>query len=365
MNCPTCNQPVLDATQPCPHCRTTAMLPPSPQKTQRMALTGEMVEMDTSPGYSPYAPPAADAQDPGLNNPGGLGRVGQGPMAPVVLPPLAYEHPPMTQEAKTTWGVFAALGIAAALVFGGIYTYSRLQSHNRIHNLATKTRMLQAGDRWDYKMTASLTAAKSVINGEIKGSSAMTLEKTVGNSRTPLTRSHRIHLSTSRKQDFTEKLFLSQPKSDGLLYKVGETSDSDKTRMTSQPPVFLPGKWQSGLQFNTETTYDDGATERGDWKILGTEIVDTPAGRFATWKVNEQVDMTGNASNPLGDTTQHGIYWYAPQLGSFVKAEVKQTMLGGIVLTMNFLLQKTTVPDYDIVPANSVKPTIKADKPDD
>ncbi len=359
MKCLTCGQPLPNPAQPCPHCRTAAMAPPAPQVTQRVSLTGEIVEVEDS-HYSPYREAAPDPPQPfGLNAPG-LGRIGQSHMAPTGPPPIYYGSAELSPEAKTTRGVFIGLTAAALLVFGGLYAFSVSMKRSQVHPLAAQTHLYRSGDRWEYKILATLSMAKGAENKEVRGSSVMQIEKAQGDARAQWVLSHRIHLSYSRKMDLTDQTFLSQKKSDGSLFKLGEADSTGKAKTAAQPGGYLPGKWTPGLHYVTEINFNDGIHEQTDWEIVGTEIVETPAGRFMTWKVEEKTERTGDTANFMAGGTTKATSWYAPQLGNFVKAEMTQTVLETMSIRMEFTLQKTSVMDSSLVPTSSVKPTIKA-----
>ena len=369
MNCKNCGKPLLDPNQPCPHCQTVVMnpvtpvSPVAPQVTQRVSWSGEVIEVEEG-HYSPYAPEkTAMGEERGLNSPG-LGRIGQSSMAPpVVAAPYEPVALPVPPEVRTTRTVFAVLAGIAALAFAGIFLYTNALKQNQVHALATQLRTLQVGDEWDYKIRVNASLAKGSIDRDGKATSILKVERTNAAPNNDLTLTHTLRINLAKKRNLLEQSFFSQRKPDGILYKSGELDETEKPHFAQQPQPFLPGKWQDGLEFKTQTEYGDGVRETTEWKIVGSEIVDTPAGRFATWKVEERTERT--ATNPLlPEGLQTSTKWFAPQLGSFVKGTTRQTLLGLITLTLDFSLQKTNVPDYHIVSADSVKPTIKSEKSD-
>ena len=116
---------------------------------------------------------------------------------------------------------------------------------------------------------------------------------------------------------------------------------------SSQPE--LPAAWSATTGLSSDDAYDvafgnsDGsatitATNHIHYglTVIGKETVTVPAGTFETWKTNM---ITGyQAQGRTINTTA----WWAPQLGSFVKADTTETVSTGQQV-LHYKLRSTTV----------------------
>ena len=107
---------------------------------------------------------------------------------------------------------------------------------------------------------------------------------------------------------------------------------------TLTPPVpTVPGSWAKGVSFTTQSTDQTGQQVTVSLKVIGTETVSVPLGRFQTWKVTASQDIKG-----FENTT--GTYWYAPQIGTYVKVVFNSTSNAGGSYDYSLDLTSTSVP---------------------
>jgi hypothetical protein len=104
-----------------------------------------------------------------------------------------------------------------------------------------------------------------------------------------------------------------------------------------EPVENLPGTWTTGLQFERTMTGTNDQTVHMQFAILGVEMVECPLGRFQTWKtaITYEYPRTG------GTWRSEGTYWYAPELGSYIKARVVRNEGGVKTVTDDLLLIET------------------------
>jgi hypothetical protein len=75
----------------------------------------------------------------------------------------------------------------------------------------------------------------------------------------------------------------------------------------------IPGNWRLGILQEQTVATQGGPPSRVTFAVVGTETVHIPAGTFETWKTTQY---------QKGDSFEiNGVYWWAPQVGTFVKAE--------------------------------------------
>jgi hypothetical protein len=209
--------------------------------------------------------------------------------------------------------------------------------------LATKTRLLQAGDQWVYNVTGQGQDGTATVTAT--GTVTDTVSSKPFNGGTALARetvSH-IKISNGRTIDIDNTLYFSQDSATGDIIELGE---QDNISNPTAPDIATPpgkvefGNWSAGETLTPSISLNNAAADtRPTQTISGSETVQTPAGNFAAWKVT--IPPSGNLT-----FTQD----WAPQLGAPVR--FAGTLYGygpnstGGITTINAtaLLQSTTVP---------------------
>lgn len=106
------------------------------------------------------------------------------------------------------------------------------------------------------------------------------------------------------------------------VFGAGQLPDApdreEQKAITSQSVLF--GNWVEGAKLSYKIVYENDPAiyprqgRAATLTIVGTEKIKTPLGTFETWKV--QSEMNG----PTVPNQITGTYWYAPQLGTYVRA---------------------------------------------
>jgi hypothetical protein len=112
--------------------------------------------------------------------------------------------------------------------------------------------------------------------------------------------------------------------SDGKLHfpmHVGDTWSATYTYRT--------GTWESAVQRQT--------------RVVGVEGVDTPAGHFDAFKIEQVASWTATGGNRGQGTTQE-TDWYAPAIGRIVKAEYVDRVAHGAPTTTHLELTQFSRP---------------------
>lgn len=203
---------------------------------------------------------------------------------------------------------------------GGSDNPSPSPSSSAVYPLTARLRTAQSGD------TATYTGSGTF--SEVGSSGSVPLTASVIDTYTATTfRGAPSLLSTTsitfrvEGSDIVENLssINRQDGATGDLFVV--STDASDAALTT-PVIFLPGTFRNGYSHSADYVYEDGSpSSRRTFTVVGTEIVSTPIGRFETWKAV--------ATETEGDTSSQSTQWFAPQLGTFVKADVIQSLDGG------------------------------------
>ena len=129
-----------------------------------------------------------------------------------------------------------------------------------------------------------------------------------------------------------------QDSSSRSLYRTGTNGSLLRT-----PALSLPGTWYAGESNSASSTLSDGTSYSVVFKVEEEEPVTVPAGTFLTWKTIVTETTIGPAPVSAPDTVT-GTYWYAPQIGSYVKANTQtqtEDQTSGVVSTTTFDFQMT------------------------
>jgi hypothetical protein len=159
--------------------------------------------------------------------------------------------------------------------------------------LASSLRILQPGDSWSTGFTTNNGSVTGQINTAITKSSSGDLVETTVLEGEISTRYLEQDLSTS----------------DLKIRRLGNTEFPEK-------PFSAPGAWSIGKSFSWSLK---GLSVT--FKIEGQEEVQVPLGKFMAWRVKQSQDTSS--------VKVTGIYWYAPDVGTWVKAEYTTTFTEG------------------------------------
>ena len=177
--------------------------------------------------------------------------------------------------------------------------------------LSSQTRIFQPGDTWTYDDHEKVTVVSSSLDG------VPVLTRITGGDGTG--------------EGGYDVEYFSQ-KTDGEIVVLGKRGinhtvflpddPAREVRLLPAPQSVLFGTWAQGKSVSFNLLYDnynEYLPAEGGYAtltIVGTEKVKTPLGTFDTWKVE---------AKPDGQTQffqVSGTYWYAPQLGIYVRAHV-------------------------------------------
>ncbi len=207
--------------------------------------------------------------------------------------------------------------------------------------LATTTRQLQAGDQWTYEVRTN--NKRENYDYRVFVTSPLTLQDTSAQL---------IEVKAFRSSDPSERIeqqrIFTQNTASGDIVQTGKLADeAGETRIFSltQPQRILPGMWTAGGDFSYAFVYDPSAPypeQEVRGQIVGAEAVQTPLGTFDTWKVVVDSIDRQNVREP--DFFHFKTFWYAPQLGAYVKREDRTVGWEQNDLTRTYTLSATTVP---------------------
>lgn len=192
--------------------------------------------------------------------------------------------------------------------------------------LAATTRALQAGDTWNYAASFKEKGVGGAFESRYRVDVRVTSATLSGESilaKATIERAHDGYPESRPAIDYIRQTnsgdIMLLGRRDGLGGSLGPGGALEDRFFL--PQRVLPGAWSEGTNLDYRLnvvgrpegwpTLEEAATVT----VLGTEEVETPLGRFATWKVHVQYDVTALTKGGGVEAT----YWYAPQLGAFVK----------------------------------------------
>lgn len=175
---------------------------------------------------------------------------------------------------------------------------------NGVRSLVQSTRFILPGDRWAYR-----TAIRDTVTGVISDGTSL-IKAEDGTGRFPgmtnlVELGYEVEFATGF--DFGAlRYFRSSDNRDFSMVGSGNALNT--------PLRFLPGIWTLETEFAADATAPGNPPQsfHSHLKVLGTEQVTVPAGTFETWKCEVERDFLPQS--------QSGIFWFAPQIGSHVKA---------------------------------------------
>lgn len=182
--------------------------------------------------------------------------------------------------------------------------------------LETRLRTIKTGDAFSYTFSRQARTTQEGVPSTITSTGTMNTAISSGsldnqnylvqnNVATYLVNGQPITLSTA--------IYFRQNPVTGDILTYAEFLGDRISRMTS-PWATAFGTWQHGLVRQGAVTFTNGTVESRNAVVSGIEIITVPAGRFDTWRI-----LTTRSSD---QEQESGSYWYAPQLGTFVKSGV-------------------------------------------
>jgi hypothetical protein len=271
-----------------------------------------------------------------------------------LLPPTETPRPLPVPKPASYGLITAAVAviILASALFTGWVLHGKARRAATVYPLGSQERILKVGDEWTYSLdvkvsmgnmemidvkgTAERRVEKSKIYpGALQDKYAFTFEK--GIPGLPV-----FHLTATFVQD---------PKT-GERRVLGVHDGKGRFRRIAQPGIVETGLWFLNRDNTYRIRYEDGAAEVLAERVVGTELVSTPAGKFHAWKVEmgyEGVDTMLAASG-------QGTAAYVPQLGSPAYEHITLDAIMGITAEGNIKLESTNIR-VDNEPAIPLKST--------
>lgn len=195
--------------------------------------------------------------------------------------------------------------------------------------LSVQTRTLQVGDRWAYDNGQVYTIGQTRLNGVPVLTRVVQQFQPGGEAP--------AYLITLVAQTAEGEVASVGERIASYVPDIGPELTGTSGRSTLVQRILF-GTWQAGsrlsYQIYNQNSFDpDTPIDAPQLEIVGTEIIVSRAGTFNTWKVR----VTPSNTPALAPST--GTYWYAPQLGNFVRAEM--SLAGGSTEAM--ILTSTNV----------------------
>lgn len=189
---------------------------------------------------------------------------------------------------------------------GGGSSSSTSGSDSGATEISTRLRTIQPGDAWIYNV---------IVSGDYSGVAENT---TVASNATIAGRECLSLVTTTAVQggqnSTTSRYYIQSPSTADLLL-LDESEPAN-----NEPVLTVPGTWALGISFDKTIPNNNGGNHVS-FVITDQEQVSVPAGRFQAWKtVMTQSTSFYNTS---------GTYWYAPEVGQFVKAEFSTSFTQG------------------------------------
>ena len=150
------------------------------------------------------------------------------------------------------------------------------------------------GDRWNYELTKGNTETREVVDI----SNDLFIVKIEGTQ----------YLSAYDRKTMNLKNFINNT---GKQVKA-----ESATRNLYDFPIWVNKKW-SDTTVSKPAGTNQVRTYENEFKIVGTELVTTPAGKFECYKIYRTQTSMDSASKPSGVAR----YWYSPEVKALVKWE--------------------------------------------
>lgn len=225
--------------------------------------------------------------------------------------------------------------------------------------LATRLRDLQTGDNWTYtafESTKTTKADGTMSTTEIRGTLSVSVSRDKLDDQDVLIESHAARgmdaaggahagntlLYLEQNAETADLRILAKNTSGDFFQTRGQVTGGAIARL-KEPQIERPGEWKNGLDFSSARAYAGARPEdpAEEWRyvevVIGSEVIRTGVGYVTAWKVSH---LRTSAT-----TTVNGTYWYAPQLGIYVRAEEAfVNSAAGTTGTRTLLLDATNVP---------------------
>ncbi len=181
-------------------------------------------------------------------------------------------------------------------------------------------RSLRCGDSWIYSATGSLTspgAGPLSLDGII---SVSVVADALSGIAGALTLMFSQAFAVTRPDSSRETLpgpdwmfsFVQDPVTQDLSIVADNMGRGGKHRTAKVPRIFYPGRWSSDTSYANRLDFDDGEYVANTLTVVGQEWVETPLGRYLSWKS----EITSR-SVVMG--LIKGIDWWTPELGAPVR----------------------------------------------
>jgi hypothetical protein len=204
--------------------------------------------------------------------------------------------------------------------------------------LTSKLRYYMEGDQWDYTVNASV-GLQNLSLGDLRATMQVKIVNATLEDQPVLARKSHFAFKSTIPLNLDSTEYIRQDSQTGDVYKIGEkTGAGTLPRLDRRPKLDTPGSFSKEMELKSEGL--EGFTEAHQTKrVVGTEIVSTPAGDFHTWKMETTGGgMSGNMSADVTATE-----WVCPQLGMPVKITASGSDSMGAKFEMTMILQSTNV----------------------
>ncbi|MFA9459501.1 hypothetical protein [Thiohalorhabdus methylotrophus] len=181
----------------------------------------------------------------------------------------------------------------------------------------TPTKCIRDGDSWTYSVTGFFAGGFRVcpLSGKLRYA-ASSSARVVPESPEVLALSYDLDLAGGGRP-FPDRgvIYLHQHR-DGTLVEHGTEADGWIER---GPVQYLPGTLSTGFRSERDFTYVNGAAERGVINVAAFREIETPAGEYRGFKVEDRHRRTepDGAYSKVNDTG-----WFVPELGFFARGTV-------------------------------------------
>jgi len=176
---------------------------------------------------------------------------------------------------------------------------------------ATQLRLYKSGDT----MTYAVTGTYQDTNGAypVKGSATLTLGNATFNGQSVISETTVLSLTVQdHSLNITGIAYFTQDPVTHDVYELAYTDSKGVTHTDVAPTLLTPGTINATTSLNDTFNYTDGTWKIRTSSVVGAETVQTPAGSFNCWKVNQsEKDSDG--------TSISGTDWTDPNVGGDVR----------------------------------------------
>jgi len=245
---------------------------------------------------------------------GGLGAIAV--VIALKVGPIAYNH------------VFPASGTSSAAV-------------QSAHPLQPRLRIFSDGDRWEYTVSGEMTAngqTAELQNGKvvIRIFNVTSAANPTYEDETTLSGQFAVEGKTVPFSSIDHHVYSQDHISATTMLLSDDDGPNHSARKVVSSSVDTPGTWSSNLNTATTTNFDNGDNESSKMIVTGTEVISTPAGRFATYVMSK-------ATSSSDGSQDQQIMRIAPQVGQPVEGTLTRTSLDGTTMSLHMTLVKTNV----------------------